>query len=131
MRNLGRLHLPLAALLACTIGCKAELSANLKVDGNTFGPSSCRSGEPNGFAGVDLIDDGGATLRVVQTPTMQPHAILIIGQEIVDLGPCGTMSLERQNSMVNDITNVMGNATLKCEANGHAVVGTVSFKNCH
>ena len=116
--------------LACALGCRAELASELTVDGQPFYPNSCRSGQVNGFAGVDLIDDG-RTLRIVQTPTNQPQAILLDGQQVVDFGLCGTMSLERQGSTVNDITNVMGAATLKCEAAGHTVEGTVSFKNCH
>jgi hypothetical protein len=120
-----------AALLACTLGCNAELTADLKIDGQPFAPASCRSGQVNGFAGVDLISDGGRTLRIVQTTTNQPQAILLEGQQAADLGLCGSMSLTRQNSTINDITNVEGNATLKCEAAGHTVEGTVSFKNCH
>jgi hypothetical protein len=120
-----------ALVIACAIGCSAELTAELKIDGQAFTPTSCRSGQANGFAGVDLIDDSGRTLRIVQTPTTQPQAIVLDGQLVADLGQCGAMSLERQNSSVNEITNVMGSATLKCEAAGHAVEGTVTFKNCH
>ena len=121
----------LAVVLACTIGCQAELSGDLKIDGKAFTPSSCRSGQVNGFAGVDLTDEGGRTLRIVQTPTTQPQAILLESQQVVDLGQCGSMALERQNSVVNDITNVMGSATLKCDAAGRTVEGTITFKNCH
>lgn len=120
----------LIAALAGTLGCKNEISAELQVDGQPFHPSSCRSGQVNGFAGVDLIDDG-RTLRIVQTPTTEPQAILLGGEQVVDFGLCGSMSLERQGSTVNDIANVMGAATLKCEAAGHSIEGTVSFKNCH
>lgn len=120
-----------ALVIACALGCSAELTAELKIDGQAFTPTSCRSGQANGFAGVDLIDDSGRTLRIVQTPTTQPQAIVLDGQLVADLGTCGAMSLERQNSSVNEITNVMGSATLECEAAGHAVEGTVTFKNCH
>jgi hypothetical protein len=120
-----------ALALAGVTGCRPELASEVKIDGESFQPTACRSGQANGFAGVDLIDDSDRTLRIAQSPTNQPQAILIAGQQIVDLGPCGTMALQRQNSTVNDITNVMGNATLKCEAEGHTVEGAVSFKNCH
>lgn len=114
-----------------TIGCQAELTGDLKIDGQTFAPDSCRSGQVNGFAGVDLTDGDGPTLRIVQSPTNEPQVIVLDGQLAADFGQCGTMSIERQNSTVNDITNVMGNATLKCEAAGRSVEGTISFKNCH
>lgn len=132
MRSLPTLRIAgLVALLVGLGGCRAELSSEVKIDGESFQPTSCRSGQANGFAGVDLIDNAGRTLRIVQSPTNQPQAILIAGQQVVDVGPCGTMALQRQNSTVNDITNVMGDATLKCEADGHTVEGAVSFKNCH
>jgi hypothetical protein len=120
----------LVLLIACTLGCKAELTSDLKIDGQTFAPTSCRSGQVNGFAGVDLID-GSRTLRIVQSPTNQPQAIVLDGQQAADLGPCGSLALERQNSTVNDVTNVMGSATLKCEGNGRTIEGTITFKNCH
>lgn len=118
------------ALLTGTLACRAQLTADLQVDGQIFAPNSCRSGQINGFAGVDLIDDG-RTLRVVQKPTTEPQVILLDNNQVIDFGQCGSMTLERQNSVVNEITNVMGNATLNCSAAGHTVEGTVSFKNCH
>jgi hypothetical protein len=41
------------------------------------------------------------------------------------------MAVQRQNSSVNEVTNVMGEAVLDCAAAGHSVAGSVSFKNCH
>ena len=119
------------ALLLALSGCQPEFGGSVSVDGKPFEPSECRSGQANGFAGVDLIDEGGRTLRIVQSPTNQPQAILILGSQTLDLGTCGSLTLARQNSTVNDITNVEGSATLSCKANDHSVEGTVSFKNCH
>ena len=131
MRLSKRLSLVTIVALACLSGCKNEISANLTIDGETFQPTSCRSGQLNNFAGVDLVDNGGRTLRLANSPSMKPTAILIAGTQVVELGPCGTMSVQRQNSSVNEVTNVEGNATLECEAEGHSIKGTVSFKNCH
>jgi hypothetical protein len=119
------------ALLAGVTGCVSEISAELSIDGEAFEPTSCRSGQANGFAGVDLTDNSGRTLRLAQSPTNQPQAILLAGEQVVDVGLCGTLSVQRQSSTVNDITNVMGEAKLECETTGHTVAGTVSFKNCH
>ncbi|PRQ09428.1 hypothetical protein [Enhygromyxa salina] len=120
----------LLAVLLCTTACTNEITATLKVDGESFVPTSCRAGQLNNFAGVDLIDDAGQTLRLVQSPTNESNAILL-GAKTVEFGACGTFSVERQSSAVNDITNVMGEAKLDCEADGRSVSGTVSFKNCH
>ncbi|KIG17323.1 hypothetical protein DB30_03380 [Enhygromyxa salina] len=120
----------LAALLLCTTACTNEITATLKIDDKSFVPTSCRAGQLNGFAGVDLIDDAGQTLRLVQSPTNEPNAILL-GDKAVEFGACGSFSVERQTSSVNDITNVMGEAKLECEAEGRKVSGTVTFKNCH
>ena len=126
-----RCPLLLIAALACLGGCKSEITSDLTVDGESFQPTSCRSGQHNNFAGVDLIDNGGRILRLANSPSMKPTAILIAGSQVVEVGPCGSMSVQRQNSSVNDITNVEGNASLECESEGHSVEGTVAFRNCH
>lgn|GEM_PF-1546334 len=119
------------ALLVGVAGCTNEITAELLVDGEVFEPTSCRSGQANGFAGVDLIDNSRRTLRLVQSPTNQPQAILLAGEQVVDVGLCGTLSVQRQDSTINDVTNVMGEARLACETTEHSVAGSVSFKNCH
>ena len=122
----------LGALLLCAAtGCTAELTADLKVDGESFVPTSCRAGQVNSFAGVDLIDDSGRTLRLVQSTSNKPSAIVLAGGDAIELGPCGAMMVTRQSSSVNDITNVMGDATLDCTAGEHSLSGTIVFKNCH
>ncbi len=120
-----------AALMLCATACNAELSADLKVDGNAFTPTSCRSGQVNGFSGVDLIDDKGQKLRLVQTPANKPLVLFFEAETPLEFGQCGTMSLDRQNSTINNITNVMGNATLDCKLEKQSVSGTITFKNCH
>lgn len=127
----GKRLWPLASLMLCATACSAELSADLKADGSAFTPTSCRSGQVNGFSGADLIDDKGQKLRLVQTPTGKPLVLLFEGEEPIEFGECGTMSLEQQNSTINNVANVMGKATLDCKLEDHSVSGTVSFKNCH
>jgi hypothetical protein len=36
-----------------------------------------------------------------------------------------------QSSRINGVRNQEGTATLSCQAAGHAVEGTITFKNCH
>src|SRR5690242_11566296 len=116
-----------ATLLVCLSACRAKLSSTLQVDGKAFTPSSCRSGEFNNFMGVDLIDDAGLTLRLVQSPANKSSAILIDGDNVSELGECGKMTSQRQSSSVNEIFNIEGQATLECKNGEHSVSGTVSF----
>lgn len=120
-----------AALLALgLLGCKNELTAELTVDGESFVPTSCQSGEHQNFMGVSLIDDSGDTLRLVQSPSNEPQAIWM-STETVDFGTCGRLHVAKQSSEINNITNVEGTATLDCTAGEHTIKGTVAFKNCH
>ena len=127
----GKRLWPLASILLFATACSAELSADITINSSAFTPTSCRSGQVNGFSGVDLIDDKEQTLRLVQTPANKPLVILFEGEKPLEFGECGTLSLDRQNSTINDITNVMGKATLDCKLEDRAVSGTLTFKNCH
>jgi hypothetical protein len=120
-----------AMLLVCLSACRAKLSSTLQVDGKAFTPTSCRSGQPKQFMGIDLIDDAGLTLRLVQSPANKPSAILIDGANVTELGECGGMRIQQQNSSANGIMNVEGSAKLECKNEEHSVSGTISFEYCH
>ena len=47
------------------------------------------------------------------------------------IGACGPFTFGTQNSTINNIKNVQGDAKLDCTGAGHTVKGTVSFANCH
>jgi hypothetical protein len=126
-----RFFLLSATLLVCVSACRAKLSSTLQVDGKAFTPTSCRSGQLNNFMGIDLINDAGLTLRMVQSPANKPSAILIEGANVTELGECGQMTIGLQNSSVNEISNVQGSGTLECKNAEHSVSGTFSFENCH
>lgn len=125
-----RLLLLSATLLVC-LSCRAKLSSALQIDGKAFTPTSCRSGQVNNFMGVDLIDDTGLTLRLVQSPALESSAILIVGDNVSELGECGKMTSQRQTSSVNEVFNIEGSATLECKDEKHSVSGSVTFANCH
>jgi hypothetical protein len=124
-----------AALLLCFLfaACKAKLDVDLQLDGEDFKPKSCRSGQPNGFAGIDLVDAAGKRVRLVLQTDGTSQAFLFEpnAQQGTLIGTCGPMSVSAQNSTINDVRNVEGKATLDCSGNGHSVKGTVTFKNCH
>ena len=50
---------------------------------------------------------------------------------VTELGECGKMTSQQQNSEVNGIINVEGSGTLECKNEAHSVSGTFSFQNCH
>ena len=113
-------------------GCSAKIISSLTVGARPFQPASCRSGEPNGFAGVDLMDGSGARLRLVSLPNGQAAALLFApgANQGTELGTCGPISLERQNSRINGVSNMRGTATLSCKGKT-PVAGSVQFENCH
>ena len=121
----------LLALLTL-VGCNARITASLALGGKPFLPTTCRSGEPNGFAGVDLMDDIGARLRLVYLPDGQAKAfVFFAGADLgTEIGACGRLTLERQSSRINSVRNVRGRAELQC-AGKVTVSGSVQFENCH
>jgi hypothetical protein len=120
-----------AALMVCLSACRAKLSSALQIDGKAYTPTSCRSGQVRNFNGIELMDDAGLTLRLVQSPANKPSAILIDGGNATELGECGKMTSQQQNSSANGIINIEGQARLECKHEEHSVSGTITFKNCH
>lgn len=113
--------------------CSNKLGGDLKMNGEPFGASSCRSGMAFGFSGVEVTGKGGTRIRVVQTPTGEGQVVLFkpgvaVG---VDLGVCSTLSISDQNSSINDVKNVKGKVALKCAADALVLEGSLSFENCH
>ncbi|MBI5513202.1 MAG: hypothetical protein HY909_05500 [Deltaproteobacteria bacterium] len=133
MRNRRILGLLLAGVALG--GCRAKLTGQLTLNGATFTPTSCRSGAVFGFVGVDLINDAGAKLRLVALPDGQADALYFAPGAAtgIHLGPCGPLTVQRQNSRINSVYNVEGSAALQCAAAGGtpAVAGSVQFANCH
>lgn len=132
MRNVSNAIIgPLLPLLLLA-GCSATITSNLTVAARPFQPTSCKSGQPNGFAGVDLVDGTGARLRLVALPNGQASAFYFDpGASLAtELGACGPFTLERQSSRINGVYNVRGTAQLDCKGKT-PVSGSVQFENCH
>lgn len=113
--------------------CSNKLGGDLKINGEAFAPSGCRSGAVYGFGGVEVTGAGGRRLRVLQTPTGEAQVVMFASGATVgtDLGVCGQISVTDQNSTINDVKNVKGKATLKCAADGVTIEGSLTFENCH
>src|SRR4051812_42531516 len=104
--------LPLLVLVAA---CSAKLSGSITVDGKPLDISSCKSGQPMGFAGIQIEDDAGRRLRLIANPDGSAEAILFAGEaQGDDVGKCGTIEVHPQNSKINDVTNVEGVAKISC-----------------
>ena len=113
--------------------CSNKLGGDLQLNGQPFGASSCRNGARYGFAGVEVSGKDGWKLRFVQTPTGSANVVVFKPGIAtgVELGECGTIRVEMQNSTVNDVKNVQGSAEVSCASDGLTVAGKLTFGNCH
>jgi len=114
-------------------GCVAHVTSTVQVDGAPFSPSTCRSGQANGFSGVEVADQSGRRLRLARSLNGTPAAVYFpagtpIGE---DLGACFTMNTRTGVGVVNGVHNVEGDAVLTCRTERHQVSGSVQFENCH
>lgn len=132
MKTLQKLAVSLIVGSMFLGGCQAKLRGAFILNGQTFQPTSCRSGEVSSFQGVDLINADGAIIRVVQTPMNIPQVLYLQNENspATPLGTCGTMSFRRTNTRINNVYNVEGSASLQC-AGPMNLSGTVRFENCH
>lgn len=122
------------AVLA-SAGCKARLEGSLSINGAPFVAQSCRSTQPMGFGGVELADANGRRLRLVADPTGSGQAIAVLLAPGAAAGiatpNCGTLTIQPQNSRVNNVQNVEGRAQLQCATPEGVLMGTLAFGNCH
>ncbi|HEY0254903.1 MAG TPA: hypothetical protein VGC41_25430 [Kofleriaceae bacterium] len=114
--------------------CTSHVSGDLTVDGTPFKVTTCRSGAAYNFSGLQITNDQGIQLRVMQkvdgtvaVAVFAPNAAK--GDTVSD--NCGTIKIETQNSKINNVRNVEGSINLACEGAGHKVAGSLTFENCH
>ncbi len=129
-------RLAFAFALVCGLGgslagCTNKLSGSLDVDGKTFQPNACRSLSPMGMLGVELEAESGARFRFHEKADGSGDAFYFAAgaKKGQHLGECVTLSIAKQHSTVNRVTNVMGKAVVDCA--DPAVKGTITFENCH
>ncbi len=130
------LGVAVAVLGVALLACKSKTGGSLTVDGTAFEIDSCRSGEANlpRFDGVDLLNSAGRRVRFLLKEDGKVRTFLFdagastgnfIGED------CGTMSVERKNSKVNNVSNIKGSVSANCTGGGHTVVASITFDNCH
>lgn len=115
------------------IGCSAELSSDLDLNGAKLKLTACRNGSVYGFRGVELAADNGTRLRIATTVTGEAEVVVMPAgsDKGTRLGSCGTFQIADQNSEINSVKNVEGRASFDCKGDGVALKGTASFGNCH
>jgi hypothetical protein len=113
--------------------CTAHVTSAIQIDGAPFPASTCRSGQANGFSGVELADQNGRRLRLAQNLNGTLAAVYFpAGSQVgVDLGTCFTMNTQTGVGVVNGVQNIEGGAILACRTETHQVSGSVQFENCH
>jgi len=120
-----------ALLLVAAGGCTNELQSSLEASllgegGKQWAvvPSECASGERQGFFGVDLRvgASGDGLVRAIVDPTEGPILKLNVpgSSEGLNVRPgpsCSQLEIhvERQNSKINNVTNVRGHVRVACK----------------
>jgi hypothetical protein len=98
------------------------------------------SGERQGFFGVDLRGGGkdDAIVRAIQDPVQGPLLrVNVPGTDkalTLQPGPgCAhfEVQVERQNSRINNISNVRGRVRVACDTPELALDADITFANCH
>lgn len=113
--------------------CSNKLGGDLKLNGEPFAPTGCRNGAVYGFSGVEVTGKSGWKLRLVQTPTGEGRVIAFGpgASTGAELGACGSLKVNTQNSTINEVKNVEGHAELACTVDGLSLSGKITFENCH
>ena len=119
----------LFALVTAAAACSNKLEGELTVHGETMKPTACRSGAVYGFFGVELTDAEHHVVRLLAKPDGSNDAIVMGGAEAgaTTDHDCMQIHVSQQNSTINSVRNVEGEATISCEN----VKGHVTFANCH
>ena len=102
-------------------------------------PTTCVSGEPDGFHGVDLVstDAPRAILRVVSDPMAGLRVRLTapgVSPMELDRNWCRTLtgSVDRTNVAINRVPLLAGGLTMDCTApDGTTIAGRLTFSGCH
>ncbi len=124
-------------------GCSNKLSGSVDVTTKAHGdysikPGQCISGEREDFFGADLREgDDDKIIRVIKDPKEGYSVrINVPGTKkavVVNDGVCTTFKVrvKKQNSTINDVTNVKGRIKLDCKVGTSTVEANIRFENCH
>ena len=120
------------------------VTGSLRIDGNQFAPTECKTGARYGLVGVEFADVSGRKVRAsigassissFPSPTIQGNATVTVlesdGLQSVRIAPCGLVSVHNQASKISGRRDVEGSADLSCTSEQHSISGHVDFSNCH
>ena len=120
-------------LAVAAVACSSKISGEIEINGEKAGLSSCRNGVVFGYRGVELTTQNGDRLRIASSQTGEAWLVVMASGAATgnEIGTCGTFEISDQNSTINDVKNVKGQANLECATADFKVKGTVTFENCH
>ncbi|HEY8376757.1 MAG TPA: hypothetical protein VIK91_09725 [Nannocystis sp.] len=139
MRRAG---LVLLCLAACAGG---DLEGRLSVRSDEYGswtmsPTTCYSGEHQGFFGVDLTEDGDTSrgVRIVLDPidgyllrlNVPERDIALVLGESTSSCEAFEVHVERTNTRINNIWVVEGHAFVKCRTPTTEIDADLEFSGC-
>ena len=136
-----RCAIGLAVGLIAVASCTAHFKSSIRIDGITFAPDRCRSGQALGFDGVTLYDQNGKRLDLLlghlnSNPNYSriavPTAVLFTSDTPggVALSCRYEMKMDYEASKII-YRNVRGVAELACLSPQHEVTGLLEFEHCH
>lgn len=134
--------------LAVCVGCGLEGAVDGTVEAEVaefdakwhVSPNECRSGEPGGFLGVDLVRDGDeeTLVRVVADPvdgyqvgTNIPGTDRAVFVSAADMCEVFDVDVVRTSTRINNIWNVEGHAIVDCVLPGLTLRVDINFSGCH
>jgi hypothetical protein len=107
----------------------------------TFEPAACKSGQNDGFYGVDLasLNPSAVVVRLVQDPIQgarvriqrqTPHGL---ATQQLERSQCTVLDLkvDRENVAFNHVTALDGSLAMDCQVDGQNIAGTLHFQGCH
>jgi hypothetical protein len=125
------MRLALSLLLS---GCGASFEGSVLLDGAQFVPTACENGVKLGFAGVQIEDDAGRTVRVIRDVLTNDVTVALFGSPTgtgQSLGSCAELDQHAGFGEIDGVQNQDGMVTFACGGIGHKLSGTLYFSNCH
>ena len=103
---------------------------DLWLDGAPFHARSCKAGSSSGFLGFDLTGEDGTRVRIVSELDGASKVIVFRNgaERGITLVDCSRADMHEQRGKYS--SSVHGRASMKCEAAGVRIEGTVLYDRC-
>jgi hypothetical protein len=132
------LYVPLVTLVACAstvpneappIFVPPDRVIDLQVDGKPFALASCAPGAPDGFHGMELRGEDESRIRIVVEVDGTSKVVLFRprAERGLILNDCSRADIKESGGRRS---SVRGRASIRCNADGVRVEGTVMIEQC-